>query len=125
MDGAALIFCGREHFSHCFQHTQTFVFHNESHAVQSADFKPLEETNPAGFVILHVLVAHKTSRYPSSFTAIATRIATFFVFPTLVTLQAVPYTSAALQRTITPIFGVNVGFIIQFANGGLRNPTLP
>ncbi len=55
MHHAALVRSVWEHFSHRFQHPQALVANNELYAIQSAAFQPLEELNPAGLVLFHLL----------------------------------------------------------------------
>ena len=52
---AALVFGVREHLAHGLQHSHTLVADDELYAVQAASTKPLEETDPAGLVLLHAL----------------------------------------------------------------------
>ena len=55
MHRAALVFGVREHLAHGLQHPHALVANDELYAVQAASTKPLEETDPAGFVLLHAL----------------------------------------------------------------------
>ena len=49
----------RKHFSHSLQHTKALVANNEFNAVQATATEPLEETDPAGFVLLHAFGSTK------------------------------------------------------------------
>ena len=55
MHRAALVFGVREHLAHGLQHSHALVADDELYAVQAASTKPLEETDPAGLVLLHAL----------------------------------------------------------------------
>ena len=83
VDGTALVFGLRKHFAYGLQHTKAFVTNHQFNPVQATVTQLLEETDPAGFVLLHFIpsAAPRTSRYLSSLTAIGTRIATFSSAP--------------------------------------------
>ena len=53
MHRAALVSGVREHLAHGLQHPQALVADDKLHAVQTAPTEPLEEADPAGFVLLH------------------------------------------------------------------------
>ena len=55
MNGAVLVFCIREYFSHCFQHPHALISDNEFHAVQTAALEPLEKADSTGLVFFHAL----------------------------------------------------------------------
>ena len=49
----------REYFSHSLQHTKAFVTNHQFNPIQTTASQPLEETDPAGFVLLHALGSTK------------------------------------------------------------------
>ena len=55
MHRAALVFGVREHLAHGLHHPHALVADDELHAVQTAAAEPLEEADPAGLGLLHVL----------------------------------------------------------------------
>ena len=81
MHRAALVSGIREHLAHGLQHPQALVADDKLHAVQTAPrshWKKLTQLALSSFI---PSAAPKTSRKPSSFTAIATKIATFSYSP--------------------------------------------
>ena len=52
---AALVFGVRKHLAHGLQHPHALVADDELHAVQAASTEPLEETDPAGLILVHAL----------------------------------------------------------------------
>lgn len=67
MNGTAPVFGLGKHLSHSLQHPQALVANDEFYAAQAAE--PLEETDTAGPVLLHLPAAPRTLRYPPSLTA--------------------------------------------------------
>ena len=58
-DGTPLVFGFRKHFSYGLQHAKTLVANNEFHSIRATATQPLEETDPAGFVLFHALGSAK------------------------------------------------------------------
>ena len=81
MHSASLVFGIWEYFAHSLQHPHALVTNNELRAVQAAPTKPLEEAAQLALSSFIPSAAPRTSRKPSSFTAIATRMATFSYSP--------------------------------------------
>ena len=77
VDGTPLVLGFGEYFSHGLQHTEALVSNDEFHTVQTrprSHWKKLTQLDLSSFI---PSAAPRTSRYPSSFTTIATRMATF------------------------------------------------
>ena len=53
MNRTALVLGIRKHLSNCFQYTHAFVPNDEFDSFKTPSAKPLEETDPTGFVFLH------------------------------------------------------------------------
>ncbi len=130
VDGTPLVFGLRKHLSHGFQHTETLVAKNKFHTVQTTATQPLEEADPAGFVLLHTLCGaqnltisvlidrnrHQNSHIFKLSTPVAAQ-----VDPIHIDIRIPP----TLQRTVPPIFNVDIRFLIQLTDGGWRNLAAP
>lgn len=81
MDGAALVFGIGVNFAHCLQYAKTLIPNHELYALKPAALEPLKEIDPAGLVLLHPFGGAQNLTIAVSFTAIATRIATFSYSP--------------------------------------------
>lgn len=59
VDRIPLVFSFRKHFANGLQHTKAFVSNHQFNSIQTAVTRPLEEADPAGFVLLHALQRHQ------------------------------------------------------------------
>ena len=125
-----MVFGLRKHCSHSLQNTKTLVSNDEFHAVQTTATHSLEEADPAGLSSFMPSAALRTSRYPSSLTAIAARMVAFFKLFAPVAAQIDPIhidirITPALQRTILPIFNVGIRFLVYLTDGRGRELAAP
>lgn len=81
VNDTALIPGFREDFTGCFEHTEALIANNELDALQSAVAQPLKNSFQLSLSSFIPSAAPRTSRYPSSLTAMATRMATFSYSP--------------------------------------------
>src|SRR5699024_8901821 len=130
VDGTPLVFGLRKHFSHSLQHTKTLVSNNEFHAVQATATQPLEEADPAGFVLFHALsgtqnltvsVLINGNRYQNGYIFKLTAPVAAQVDPIHIDIRIPP----TLQRTVPPILNVDIRFLVQLTDGGGRDFAAP
>ena len=130
MHRAALVFGIREHFAHGLQHPHALVADDELYAVQAASAEPLEETDPAGLVLFHAfggpqnlaktILVHG-DRHQNSYIFVLSAPVAAQVDAVHVDIRIPP----ALQGAVSPVLDVDVGFLVQFADGGGRNLAAP
>jgi len=130
MHRAALVFGVREHLAHSLQHPHALVTDDELHAIQAASTEPLEETDPAGLVLLHALGGAQNLTKTVLIHSDCHQNSYIFVLsaPVAAQVDAVyvdVWIAPALQGAVPPILDVNVGFLIQFANGSGRDLATP
>ena len=130
MHRAALVFGVRKHLAHGLQHPHTLVADDELHAIQAASAEPLEEADPAGLVLLHALGSAKNLTETVLIHGDRHQNRHIFVLsaPVAAQIDAVHIDiriAPALQGTVPPILNVNVGFLVQLADGGGRNLAAP
>ena len=123
VDGTTLVFGLRKHFSHSFQHAKALVANNELHAIQATAMQPLEETDPAGFVLLHTLGSAKNLTISVLIDRNRHQNSHIFKLSTPVTAQVDPIhidirIASALQRAVPPILNVDIRFLVQLTDGG-------
>ena len=130
MNCTALVLRLRKHFANSFQNTIAFVLHDEFYAIQASDTEPLKETDPAGLVLFHpfgstqyftvsVLVDNNCNQNRNIFvffTSVAVQIDSIHIDVGILPI---------LQREVAPIFDMNIGFLVQLADGGRRNLAAP
>ena len=130
MHRAALVFGVREHLAHSLQHPHALVADDELHAIQAASAQPLEEADPAGLVLLHALggaqnltktVLIHGDRHQNSYIFVLSAPVAAQVDAVHVDVWIAP----ALQGAVAPVLDVNVGFLVQFADGGGRDLAAP
>ena len=130
MHRAALVFGVRKHLAHGLQHPHALVADDELHAVQAASAEPLEEADPAGLVLLHALSGTQNLAKTVLIHGDCHQNSNIFVLSAPVAAQVdavhvdirIPPT---LQGTIPPILDVDVGFLVQLADGGGRDLAAP
>ncbi len=130
MDGAPLAFGLREHFSHSFQHTQALVANDEPHTVQAPAFQPLEEIDPTGRVLFHPLSGAENFTVSVRIYRNRHQNGCILILPA----PAAPQIDAvhidvgipsALQRMVPPVLNMDIGFLIQLADGWQKIPCCP
>ena len=130
MHRAALVFGLGEHLAHGLQHPHALVADNELHAVQAASAEPLEKADPTGLVLLHPIGGSQNLTETVLIHGDCYQNRHIFVLsaPVAAQVDAVHvdvWIAPALQRTVPPILDVNVGFLVQLADGGGRNLAVP
>ena len=123
MDGTPLVFGLRKHFSHGLQHTRTLVANHQFHPIQATATQPLEETDPAGLVLLHTLNSAQNLAVSVLINSNSNPNSYIFKFSVPVAAQIDPIhidirIPPTLQRTVPPIFKVDIRFLIQLADSG-------
>ena len=127
---AALVFGLREHLAHGLQHPHALVTNDELRAIQAASAEPLEETDPAGLVLFHALGSAQNLTKTILIHGNRHQNRNIFILSAPVAAQVdavnidirIPST---LQGAVAPILDVNVGFLVQFADGGRRDLAAP
>ncbi len=130
MHGTTLVFGIGKHFSHGLQHPQALVADDELHAVQTAPTEPLEEADPTGLVLLHAFGGTQNLAKTVLVHGNCHQNSHIFVLSAPVAAQVdavhvdirIP---SALQRAVAPVLDVDVGFLVQLADGGGRNLAAP
>ena len=127
---AALVFGAQEHLAHGLQHPHALVTDDELHTIQAASAQPLGETGPTGLVLLHALggsqnlakaiLVHGNCHQNSNIFVLSAPVAAQ-VDAVHVDVWIVP----ALQRAVAPVLDVNVGFLVQLADGSGRDLAAP
>ena len=130
MHRAALIFGVREHLAHGLQHSHALVADDELYAIQAASTKPLEETDPAGLVLLHALSGAQNLTKTVLIHGNCHQNRHIFVLSAPVAAQVDVvhlslWIAPALQGAVPPVLDVDVGFLVQPADGGGRNLAAP
>ena len=130
MHRAALVFGVWEHLAHGLQHPHTLVADDELHAIQAASAKPLEEADPAGLVLLHTLGSAQNLTKTVLIHGDRHQNRHIFVLsaPVAVQVDAVHVDvriAPALQGAVSPVLDVDVGFLVQFADGSRRDLAAP
>ena len=124
MHRAALVFGVRDHLAHGLQHPHALVADDELHAIQAASAEPLEEADPAGLVLLHALGSAQNltktvlihgDRHQNSYIFVLSAPVAAQVDAVHVDIRIAP----ALQGAVPPVLDVNVGFLVQLADGNL------
>ena len=130
MHRAALVFGIWEHLAHSLQHPHALVADDELYAVQAAPTEPLEEADPTGLVLLHALGSAQNltktvlvhgNRHQNRHVFILSAPVAAQVDTAHVDIRIVP----SLQGAVAPVLDVNVGFLIQFADGSGRDLAAP
>ena len=126
MHRAALIFGVWKHLAHGLQHPHALVADDELYAVQAASTKPLEETDPAGLVLLHALGGTQNLTKTVLIHGNCHQNCHIFVLSAPVAAQVDTVhvdirIAPAPQRAVAPVLDVNVGFLVQLADGGGRD----
>ena len=127
---AALVFGIREHLTHGLQHSHALVADDELHAVQAASVEPLEEADPTGLVLFHALGGTQNLTKTVLIHGNCHQNCHIFVLsaPVAAQVDAVHvdvWIVAALQGAVAPVLDVNVGFLVQFADGSGRHLAAP
>ena len=130
MDRAALVFSVRKHFSHGFQHSQTLVSNNELDSLKTSPTKPLEEADPAGLVLLHAFGSTQNLTVAILIDGNCHQNSYIFVLSTPVSLEVDTVhihirVLTALQGTVAPGLDIDIGFLVQLADGGGRYLAAP
>ena len=130
MHRAALVFGVREHLTHSLQHPYALVTDDELYAVQATSTKPLEEADPAGFVLFHPLGGSQNLTKTVLIHGDCHQNSYIFVLsaPVAAQVDAVHIDiriAPALQGAVPPVLDVNVGFLVQLADGGGRDLAAP
>ena len=130
MHRAALIFGVWKHLAHGLQHPHALVADDELYAVQAASTKPLEETDPAGLVLLHALGGTQNLTKTVLIHGNCHQNCHIFVLSAPVAAQVDTVhvdirIAPAPQRAVAPVLDVNVGFLVQLADGGGRDLAAP
>ena len=130
MHRAALVFGVREHLAHGLQHPHALVTDDELYAVQAASTKPLEETDPAGLVLLHALCGAQNLTKTVLIHGNCHQNCHIFVLSAPVAAQSDAvhvdvWIAPALQMAVPPVLDVNVVFLVQFADSGRRDLAAP
>ena len=123
MHHAALILCFGKHLSHSFQHPQTLVSDNELDAFKASSAKPLEEADPACLVLFHPLgcaqnltitVPIHGNRHQNGHIFVLTAPVSLEVDTVHIHIRVL----VALQGAVAPSLDVDIGFLVQLADGG-------
>ena len=125
-----MVFGLRKHLSHGFQHTKTLVANNEFHSVQATPAEPLKEADPAGLILLHTLSGAQNLTISVLIDCNCHKNGYIFKFSAPVAAQINPIhidirIPPTLQRTVPPIFNVDIRFLIQLTDGGGRDLAAP
>ena len=102
----------------------------ELRAVQAASTEPLEETDPAGLVLFHALCGAQNLTKTVLIHGNCHQNCHIFVLsaPVAAQVDAVHidvWILAALQGALAPVLDVDVGFLVQLADGGRRDLAAP
>ena len=130
MHHAALVFDVRKHLAHGLRHPHALVADDEFYAVQVASAEPLKEADPAGLVLLHSLGSSQNLTKIVLIYGDCHQNRHIFILssPVAAQVDAVHvdvWTASALQGAVTPALDVNVGFLVQLADGSGRNLAAP
>lgn len=126
----ALVFGFRKYLSCGFQHTQTFVTHNEFYAAQAPATKLLDEADPACLLLFHALGSAQNftitilidgNCHQNSHVFILSAPISYEIDAVHIHLRVL----ASLQRMVPPGFDVNVGLLVQLTDGGCRHLAAP
>ena len=126
MHRAALLLGVQEHLAHGLQHSHALVVDDEIHAVQAASAEPLEEADPASLVLLHSLGSFQNLTETILIHGNCHQNGYIFVLsaPVAAQVDAVHvdvWIAPALQGAVAPVLDVDVGFLVQLADGGGRD----
>ena len=130
MNGTALVFGLWKHLSNRIQHPQTLVTNDEFYAVQAAATEPLKEVNPTGLVLFHTLSSTQNFTISVLIDGDCNQNGHIFILsaPISAQIDAIHIDiriAATLQRAVTPFLNVDIGFLIQLADGGGRYLAAP
>ena len=130
VDSTPLVLGSREYFSYSLQHTKTLVSNNEFHSVQATPAEPLKEADPAGLVLLHTLSGAQNLTISVLINRNCHKNSNIFKLSAPVSAQVDPIhidirIASALQRTVSPIFNVDIRFLVQLTDGGGRDLAAP
>ena len=128
--GTTLVFGIGKHFSHGLQHPQALVADDELYAIQAAPTEPLEEADPAGLVLFHAFGGTQNLTKTILIYGNCHQNSHIFVLSASVAAQVdavhvdirIP---SALQRAVAPVLDVDVGVLVQLADGGRRDLAAP
>ena len=130
MDSATLVLGFGEHFSHSLQHTQALVSNHQLDPVQATATQPLEEADPAGLVLFHALsgtqdltvsILIDRNRHQNGYIFKLSAPVAAQIDPIHIDIRIPP----TLQRTVTPIFNVDIRLLVQLTDGGGRHLATP
>ncbi len=130
MNDAALVSGFGEHLSHCLKHPKTLISHNQLYAFQTASSQPLEERDPACLVLLHALCRAKHLAEAVFIDRDGNKHTDILVLATPIAAQIDPIhidirIFAALQRTVSPVLYMYIGFLVQLTDSGRRHLCSP
>ncbi len=122
MHRAALLLGVREHLAHGLHHPHALVADDEFYAVQAASAEPLKEADPAGLVLLHSLGSSQNLTKTILIYGDCHQNGYIFILssPVAAQVDAVHvdvWIASALQGAVPPVLDVNVGFLVQLADG--------
>ena len=123
MDDAALVFGFREHFSRSLKHTQAFISNDEFYAIEPTAAQPFKELCPAGLVLFHAFCCTENLAVSIFIDCNGDKNGYVFVFAAPIPLQINAvyihiWVLSSLKRTISPLFNMNIRFLIQLADRG-------
>lgn len=130
MHRAALLLGVWEYLAHGLQHSHALVADDELHAVQTAAAEPLEEADPAGLDLLHSLGSSQNLTKTILIHGDCHQNGYIFVLSAPVAAQVdavhidirIPST---LQGAVASVLDVDIGFLVQLADGSGRNLAAP
>ena len=130
MHRAALIFGVWKHLAHGLQHPHALVADDELYTVQAASTEPLEEADPTGLVLFHALGGTQNLTKTILIHGNCHQNCHIFVLSAPVAAQVDTVhvdirIAPAPQRAVAPVLDVNVGFLVQLADGGGRDLAAP
>ena len=122
MDSTPLILGLRKYFFHSLQHPHTLVSHNELYSIQPSFPEPLEKADPTGFILFHPFGSAQNFAISILIHGNRHKNGHIFVFSAPVSLEVDPVhihirVLAALKRSVPPGFDIDIGFLVQFADG--------
>ena len=122
MHGAALVFCFRKDLGYRFAHPQTLVPHQQLNSVKAPLLQPDQEIPPAFTVLLHSFRGADDLTIAVLIHADGHQNADVLEFsaPVALEVDTVDVDGWILpgERTVAPFFDMDVGFLIQIADGG-------
>ena len=111
-------------------HTKALVSNHQLDPIQATAAEPLEEADPAGFVLFHAFGGAKNLTVSVPIHRDGHQNGYIFKLSAPVAAQIDPIhidirISSTLQRTVSPILNMDIRFLVQLADGRWRHLATP